>query len=479
MSENTQAIKTRKIIRKKVVNGENTNIPPPQEPVQPPQEPVPQQPLNEEQTQPPPENTMVESIKTFFTPKTAAKKETATATKKEPSPRTSPRKRATKNVIDENKMDIQTIRERIQSRLASFPTSPPSNANPSNDYNALMAMKNVFTQLPTPMPEPVYDATKYTIHGEEYLYLSDDYLTRDFDTILNKYQLHEKLQIRLCIFKINSECKEPFLQFFIEKNEQERIAGFPYFEVTAGDMNNQPEPDKFFEERIFLEYDKILQTPPENIATVNEIIPKAYRGIIEDEDNILYVVFDSTYMDIVPNDKQVWCILDEMINEQHIGEYIIDKNLFYMIHKNDHLSYIKTKAGTNVRMPCCLYLCQRTEDGADFENVYYQEGEDRNIESIMYPKIDHPVLGDFYYFTTDPITEANVANIKRYAAFIDNSLYLLNVTTPIEDINFDKDAEIDEDIDEERTHKDYTSIYFFDKTKQLWCIKNTIRFTEL
>jgi hypothetical protein len=149
-----------------------------------------------------------------------------------------------------------------------------------------------------------------------------------------------------------------------------------------------------------------------------------------------------------------------------------------MFNNNEFLTDIKDHLNEPINLPCCLYLVKRTEDGTDYENVFLND-EEEEVTSITDPRIEHEVFGSNFYFTTDPIDPENPKKLKRYSAFIDNSLYFLNVSTPITDIDLHGDAD-DADEDEGiKTYHDYTSIYFFENYKQLWCIKDTMRFTEL
>ena len=66
----------------------------------------------------------------------------------------------------------------------------------------------------------------------------------------------------------------------------------------------------------------------------------------------------------------------------------------------------------------------------------------------------------------------------------DKSLYVLNIHKDIDTINFDIDEDDeslngipDEDIP--KTHHKYSCIYFFENYKQLWCMKDPMRFTEI
>jgi hypothetical protein len=122
-------------------------------------------------------------------------------------------------------------------------------------------------------------------------------------------------------------------------------------------------------------------------------------------------------------------------------------------------------------------MCKRNDQN-EYENIYLDETAP-DSKSLIHEKLDHDIFGRNYYFTTDPISD-NVVNLKRFSTFIDNSLYVLNIFKPIEDIDFktNEEDEYDESI-KLKTEKDYSSIYFFENGLQLWCIKNLSRFTQI
>jgi len=328
--------------------------------------------------------------------------------------------------------------------------------------------ENVFLSKEVQEPEnEYYSLTTYVFNGDEYNYLNDDMLSKNIENALGG-EKEAVFKIKLCIFKINDECKEPFLEFFIETKDKE--IHFPGSEMSAiimqdGNANAifEAECCKFFQQ----------------VAGVSDdVAGKTYRGYIEEPEKVLYVFFDATYVDLAANDNHFWGILDEIVNEKHIYDNVIDKDIVNMVHNHEFVAYIKDKNGDRINMPCCLYLCKLNENG-EYVNVYYDEGEDnKTTKSLSEKKINHEIFGNCYFFTTDPIQTENVQNIKRFSVFIDNALYVLNINKPIQEIDFNTDDE-EEDFEDIKTYKDYTCIYFFEDGIQLWCIKNLSRFVEL
>ena len=348
-------------------------------------------------------------------------------------------------------------------------------------FETLIADDEIVVNTIEKKDTPVYDSRRYIFNGKKYFYLNNDTLNRDFKDTIRENKENNPFQISLCLFRLNHECKEPFLQLFVELEDtgSDKNIIFPGFTLEPNDFietemelnNNDDKETTIFETHCFNKFQEIT-----NVSL--EIAKQAYRGYIVEYDNTIYPLFDCTYIDFLSNKNQIWGILDELINEQHVYEYIIDRNIFMMFNHNEFLTDIKDDLNEPINLPCCLYLVKKTEDGLDYENVFLNEEEDE-LTTITDPKLYHEIFGLHYYFTTDPIDPENIKKLRRFSAFIDNSLYFLNVSTPISDIDLDGDAEDAEEDEKVKTFRDYTSIYFFENYKQLWCIKDISRFTEL
>ena len=336
------------------------------------------------------------------------------------------------------------------------------------------------------------DRPEYTFYNKKYYYLSNEILDRDFGVTIGKTNDTKPYEIRFCTFKVIGKCKDPFLQFFLEivdkPNKDHSTLTFPSFEFDTKsiDENPQEDPREIFENKCFSEFKKLVN----NVG--DEIINGSYRGYIEEQNNIIYAFFDTTNYNIIQNDNQLWCILDEFINEKKVfGNCYTDENIYHLFTHNEHIAYVTDENGDNVNIPCCLYLCKLTDDESDYVNVYLDDPENnpkyKDIPEIPY-LIYHSVFGNnCIFFTTDPIEKDEVKKsktIKRYATYIDKSLYVLNIHKDIDTINFDIDDD-DESLDGipaediPKTHQKYSCIYFFENYKQLWCMKDPMRFTEI
>jgi len=382
-----------------------------------------------------------------------------------------------------NQPDQQNEQSNQQSSTSVTTSDTPMLFDFSNPNFA--ALQNMFTQFQAnKMRHYFMEKKSYEFNNKKYYYLSNDNLNHDFSFTLGKNENNKPFDVRFCTFHINGNSKEPFLQFFLEmtetENPEKNLLRFPGFTMETSKFDNTTEePSNIFENECCRRFKDLT----EDVS--DDIVNGAYRGYIEHND-IIYAFFDSTYFPLKQNDKQVWCILDEFINEKKVYcNNFTDENIPQMFHDNEFIVYITDANGDRITIPCCLYLCKLNEDESDYINVYVDDKE----KGIDGHRILHYVFGNnCLFFTTDPIDKEDlkkVRRIKRYATFIDKSLYVLNIAKDIEYINFD--VEEDDDVsydgvpyeDIPKSHYKYSCIYFFENYKQLWCIKDFRRFTEI
>jgi len=345
--------------------------------------------------------------------------------------------------------------------------------------------ENIFISVESKLSLNKYSKTKYVFNGEEYYYLDQNdegnALLRNFQNLTKND--NNDFTIKLCLYKLVDECKEPFLQFLLDKKEDKMT--YPSFELSTGEFLKSIDVNGAFEEKCCKQFLQVINESMQTNgsitgdATTLDVAAQCYRGFLEEPENTIYVLFDCTYLKVDINSQRFWGILDEIVNEKQIFKTPIDKDIYNMIQNHEYIAYIKDKKGERINMPCCLYLCKINDQG-EYDNVFYETDEhDMNHKSPVDGKIGHDTFGHFYYFTTDPIhNDTNMARLKRYSVFIDNALYVLNINKPIEEIDFITDDE--DDFDEtHKSYKDYTCIYFFEDGIQLWCIKSLSRFVEL
>lgn len=329
-------------------------------------------------------------------------------------------------------------------------------------------------------------------NNKSFFYLNDNFLSKTFGDFMN---IDKQYNIKTCIYKINSDCDFPFLQFLFDKSG-EKITfpnidfhcpppssppPTPTISATGGnndESNNMlsqldqlPQEHTFFMNQCSQELLKVL--PIHDIFS-EDILQKIYKGFIE-HDNILYVVFDSTTINDseIDENKYSWAIIDEMVNSRKIIDKEFDPiivDLFFK--KSPYMMDILDDSGIRIVKPNLLYMCNKlTPDATLYTNV--TESVNKDSINIIDEPIDHPFLGSYYYFTSNPIAETDLTRIKRYAVFNFNCRYIL---TDINTIQEKERTEFIENLDDTDTN---LSIYFKEDGIQLWCIKTNEQFTDI
>jgi len=93
-----------------------------------------------------------------------------------------------------------------------------------------------------------------------------------------------------------------------------------------------------------------------------------------------------------------------------------------------------------------------------------------NTVRLLTPRIQHPLLGNYTFFSSFPLKPGENPGLKRYAVFVDidglNPLYVENENLKILD-----------DLYSPENPKKYSAITFFYKSHQVWCVKSPLHFS--
>ena len=329
-------------------------------------------------------------------------------------------------------------------------------------------------------------SSQYVHRGKNYYYLdNENNLNKDFELSLrrNEHKNFTDFKVSMFLSKVVLDCNLPFLEFFVEMDDNNKKLVFPSFTLLNSEFENKEGEERMFDnvQEIF---ENICYKQFQEYTNADlEQAKNAYKGYVELYDdkigkNVIFPIFECSNIKFDLKKNQLWSVLDELLNEQHIYHYTIERNIFFVFINNEFLSYIKNDKGDQVTFPCCLYLVKKTDDNTDYENVYLNDDVTDTV-SIIDDKIEHNIFGIQHFFTTDPIDPDKEGRMKRYAAFVDNSLYFLNISVPLRNMDLDGDAEEATEDENVKTYKDYSSIYFFENSKQLWCVSDVGRYTPL
>lgn len=277
----------------------------------------------------------------------------------------------------------------------------------------------------------------------------------------------------------------------------------PSFSILFGEFLQKSDTatNELLEQKYTPAVASILNVTPEIIKT-----SVFYKGFLEESDHHV-LFFDVTYLENEINNG-TWVILDEIVNEKKIVNYALDPILIDLFNHHPTLMHIIEK-DTNIQvpLPLCLFLLdsekkddieeegeEQTDDITDLarvNDITFKTATTITSEAHQSPiliglvRINHDVFGNYYYFTSYKDESLTLETTCRYAVFVYDTLYILNMKTPLRELKFVKNMktvrnnsmqpveneqkpnidEVDESIDEDQNAgldilDDYSSIFF-------------------
>lgn len=332
---------------------------------------------------------------------------------------------------------------------------------------------------------------------ENTYYLEDD-ITSDFDSDGDFIQLTQtpnlSIQTNICIYKINKTySNKPFVQYLFstrEVNKEEETMEFPNYSIDFTNLTNTPVKTYIMNEII----PHVLDILSLHSIFDENIFKKIFKGFVYKEKNLyLFFQYDESYntFDVKEmkenKDKYKWAIMDEILYIQSICGKKIDYNIHLLFKETPFLQkiYVNTNKNIEIDIPLLLYLCKKNKD----KIVNCEIKEDDSIISFPFT-FKHPFLGDFYYFTSQPLfisqntieQKNQMEQLERYAVFTnlnmeniedyfgeENEIYLTK--------NIDEISNEQKQVFIERLNQtDTITIYFKEKDIQYWCIKTPNQF---
>ena len=328
----------------------------------------------------------------------------------------------------------------------------------------------------TDLSEPkIAGKTPYIIDDKEYYFLDDNVLNQTFGDFMD---VNKKYNVHICIYKINTDCDIPFVEFLLDKTGE--TIEFPHLEFqcpppsASTDLQGEFEPSQdhtFFMNECSKE---LLKVVPIHDIFNEETLSQMYKGFIECDDR-LYIVFDSTKIMVdLDNTKYIWTILDEILYSRIVLTKSIDPEIIKMFTKTPEIMYILDKAGKRIMHPALLYICSKPDE--IYKTVEYTL-PDMPFEILEEP-VEHSWFGNHYIFSSIPLesfpggtdSKSDILNAKRYAVFTYNARYILKDVEKIS--QEERDAFTSSLVD-----TDNLTIYYREGGIQLWCIKSSDQFT--
>jgi len=256
-----------------------------------------------------------------------------------------------------------------------------------------------------------------------YHYLEEDKedLQYIFDLCDNESDLLKEYNVYICCYQVNDLCVMPFLQYLLVENDGKY--NFPMFTFKCATNIDVDEDSEYSATHVFfqnecmkflLKFAKPLDEI-ENDDFMNEI----YKGftVSKNNDNSLYVVLNCNELHI---EKGLLVTMDELLNKHSVLNVSIEPDAYQLFYDYPGLMQIKNKWGTMIHNPQVLYKCT-FED-----NKYVNElSSSEETISIIDDRIEHPLLGNSFIFSVEPIQADNAKSLKRYAVFTLKPVYLM------------------------------------------------------
>lgn len=261
----------------------------------------------------------------------------------------------------------------------------------------------------------------------------------DFNKVDNKYKIH------LCIYKVNTECEIPFLQYLFDTSRTAEFIFISDFQCPVF-SNNLDENTYFMNQCLTMLLENLKLDSDFGI----DLFDNMYKGFIEYDESNIFVIFEYiSDIEISKNNK--WFILDEILYKDKQIEPII----LSFFEKYDYMTELLRPNVKDEYEILPLPSLMFSYNGDNEESII------DNTTSISW-------LGDHNYF----ISESSEIIKHRYAVFTNNANYILkdinNITDKQRDYYMAKNEE-----------QDITTIYFFNNNIQLWCIKSKKNFTRI
>jgi len=300
--------------------------------------------------------------------------------------------------------------------------------------------------------QPDLDKMNETLSPSTVFYFLDKeehVLQYDIENICKEHtDITKPFTIYLCGYEVRVEDRDPYLLYVVEQEGTDVV--FPHFEFrcpSGAETEDSEEGEELGGRQVYFKNEcskNILEIMDLDDHSDSEALRDIYKGYIQNKSDpsILYVFLDlSTFTIRKDKDvqkKRMWATMDELFYCKTVLGLTVHPKITELFNANPSILYIKDNKREPIEIPIILYLCESESVGL-YKNVYNMEddsGEDEWV-SLVEDRIDHPVLGYFYYFTTDPLQfiAPSIFTIRRFVGFLDNPLYVLHsLSSSVQDL---------------------------------------------
>ena len=262
------------------------------------------------------------------------------------------------------------------------------------------------------------------VQEEHFSYLDENKedLRTIFDVCDNEVDILKKYTVYVCGYSIEYYNESPYVQYlFVQENGNYDL---PYFMFQCSTNISVDESEEMSPKQVFFQNEcmkhilKFIEPLEENNEESTLFHPQ-FQGYIQSEvqEDTIYAFINIDHFNAK---KGAFGIMDEIVNKHSILNIPISAHVFEMFYNYPSLIHLKNKWGNQVDLPVLLYKCN-FEDGV-YKNVQ-ETSED--IISIIDDRIEHPILGNTFIFSCQPIDESSSSSIKRFLCFLSNPLHLM------------------------------------------------------
>ncbi len=255
-----------------------------------------------------------------------------------------------------------------------------------------------------------------------YHYLEDkEDLQYIFDLCDNEPDILKEYKIHICCYNVNDICVLPFLQYLLV--EEDGKYNFPMFTFKCATNIDVDEDSEFSPTHTFFQNEcmKFLLkfADPLDESQDEDFMKDIYKGftISKEDDHSLYVVLNCNDFEMK---KGILATIDELLNKHSVLNVPIEPGAYQLFYDYPGLMQIKNKWGNMIDIPQALYKCT-------FEDNKYVNVLDSSEDtiSIIDDRIEHPLLGNSFIFSVEPIQVDNAKSLKRYVVFTLKPIYLM------------------------------------------------------
>jgi hypothetical protein len=192
---------------------------------------------------------------------------------------------------------------------------------------------------------------------------------------------NEYSSIVLCVYRVNTNGKFPFLQFLLNYDSDFKLSlpSIPLFST--------------FNKFNLISYSKVFLSGILQVIDFEPFIDKIRFDGFYEFNSSLYLFYDVTnceyhLYDTYSTDPLRFALTDEILNHRKICNLKISPVTTNFFLKNDQLNYLYDKNNEVYEIPIVGFVGKSTPEKLNFTNVFGESSKDKTA-----------ILGPYYYFT--------------------------------------------------------------------------------